>query len=215
MLVSTDSHLHRRYRVSFLDNWPEHLMQRSQMTRFVRGYPSSCLPSVCFSVSRFALFSVCLTQLIIQMSTARSLPSKGVAGMFSTVPFLFVMWNQSPQTQWRYPRLTPRTAALPIKERSTTAASERLAVDHQMKKKKKVILITIILIISFVTVALCLPPFLPCGAITTSPWQPRNNQHNHYYHNHHHHHCHRRLMSCLSSEAPAGCRTGITLRGRT
>ncbi len=62
------------------------------------------------------------------------------------------------------------------------------------------ILIIIILIIIFVTVALCLPLFLPCGAITTSLWQPRNNQHNHYYHNHHHHHCHCRLCHvCLLS----------------
>lgn len=58
-----------------------------------------CLSLFCsffFSLCLFVCPSICLTQLIIQMSTARSLPSKGVAGMFSTVPFLFVMWNQSP-----------------------------------------------------------------------------------------------------------------------
>lgn len=57
------------------------------------------------------------------------------------------------------------------------------------------ILIIIILII-LVTAALCLPR----GAITTSLWQPRNNQHNHYYHNHHHHHWHCQLCHvCLLS----------------
>lgn len=58
----------------------------------------------------------------------------------------------------------------------------------------------IILIIIFVTVALCLPLFLPHSAITTSLWQPCNNQHNHYYHNHHHHHWHCQLCHvCLLS----------------
>lgn len=86
------------------------------------SYPSRpCVFRPCLSLS-FLFLSVWLAQLIIQMSAAGSLPSKGVAGMFSKVAFLFVMWNQSPRTQQRYPQLTPNTAVLPIKERSTTAA---------------------------------------------------------------------------------------------
>lgn len=130
--------------------------------------------------------SVCLTQLIIQMSTARSLPSKGVSGMFSTVPFLYVMWNQSPQTAEI--SSVNSTHCCSANKRKINNCSERLIVDH--KKEKKVILI---ITISFVTITLCLPPFLPSSAITTLLWQARNNQRNDYYHNHHHHHCHRRL----------------------
>lgn len=124
-------------------NWPGYLIQEISRHRYLiwfslsassakDGNLSLCL-SVCLSIClgvflslprllSFSTTSVCLTQLIIQMSTARSLPSKGVAGIFSTVPFLFVMWNQSPEMQQRYPQLTPHTAALPIKERSTTTA---------------------------------------------------------------------------------------------
>lgn len=137
--------------------------------------------------------------------------------MFSTVPFSFCHVKSKPlKRDGDILSLTPHAAVLPIKERSTTAANGSQSITKR-REEKKVILVIIILIITFVTIALCLPLFLPCGAITTSLWQPCNNQHNHYYHNHHHHHCHCRLCHvCLPRPCcwPASER-GITLRGRT
>lgn len=138
MLTSTSSHLYSQCTDSFLDNWSDCLMQRSVATDIWRGArrtvwhwdPSPCVsstvcvfpsPALLLVVFFFFYHSVCLNQLIIKMSTARSLPSKRVAGMFSIVPVLFAMWNQSPQT-WRIrPQFAPHAALLPIKERSTTA----------------------------------------------------------------------------------------------
>lgn len=155
--------------------------------------------------SRFPLLSVCLSQLIIQMSSAGSLFFKERdAGMFSTVLFLFVMWNQSPiETRYRDPQLyLPSPQFYQLKKDQQLQRRAQSSSPHNGEKtrsnKREVILILMIVSISvgpFVVL------FLPSGAITASVWQPCNNQHNHYYHNHCQCHCGR--CHCAVEWTPA------------